>query len=188
VNAALILALGVGITLVGDACHVASGTTAYPYAVTFRIWLSPAWFPALAGAGVLVAALVGRRANLPRQPRGRRHVVVAAIAVLALYALTAVLRGQPSIVSVTLCVSVALGIAAAWDPSPAAFAVAGVAAVVGPLGEIGCVALGAVRYAPGSDGLFGVAPWLPCIYFAAGGVASGLWSSIQRPSTAPRAT
>jgi hypothetical protein len=100
--------------------------------------------------------------------------------VLALYALTAALRGQPTTVSVTLCAAVAVVIWAWWDPSPGAFAIALGAAVAGPLTEIGIVELGAASYTPGSDGLGGVAPWLPCLYFAAGAVASRLWAAIAR--------
>ena len=41
--------------------------------------------------------------------------------------------------------------------------------------------LGAARYAADSDGLLGVAAWLPCLYFAAGAVASGLWAALRGP-------
>ena len=59
--------------------------------------------------------------------------------------------------------------------SPAATA----AAVAGPLAEIVLVSAGAASYAPDSDGLGGVAPWLQGLYFAAGAVASGLWSAVR---------
>ena len=39
------------------------------------------------------------------------------------------------------------------------------------------VELGAASYA--DDSLFGVAPWLPCLYFGAGAVASGLWAAVS---------
>ena len=79
--------------------------------------------------------------------------------------------------SVVLCGSVAVAIWAWWDPSPAAFLVAASAAVLGPLAEIVLVELGAASYA--DDALFGVAPWLPCLYFGAGAVASGLWAALE---------
>ena len=41
------------------------------------------------------------------------------------------------------------------------------------------MAIGAASYADDADGLGGVAPWLPCLYFAAG-VAAGLWAAIAR--------
>jgi hypothetical protein len=37
------------------------------------------------------------------------------------------------------------------------------------------------HYAADTDGLGGVAPWLPSIYFAAGAVATRLWSALQTP-------
>ena len=46
------------------------------------------------------------------------------------------------------------------------------AAAVGPVVEIGIAAAGQFRYVPGSDGLFGVAPWLVPLYFAFGVVAA----------------
>ena len=54
--------------------------------------------------------------------------------------------------------------------------------MLGPLAEIGVVAIGAASYAPDASGLFGVAPWLPCLYFAAGAVASGLWRTLASPA------
>src|SRR5215217_7626587 len=57
------------------------------------------------------------------------------------------------------------------------------AAVAGPLVEIAVVQAGAASYAGGSDGLAGVAPWLPCLYFAAGAVAARLWGAL---ASAPR--
>jgi hypothetical protein len=177
-TAAVVFALGALVALLGDACHVKSGATSYLEHWTPRLLCSPAWFPIIVGLGVLCAAAVGRRAGLPARPRGRREVVMGVSAVLALYALTAVIHMQPAVVSVTVCAAAALLIWASWDPSPAGFALALVAAVVGPLAEIGTVALGAARYSPGTDGLFGVAPWLPCLYFASASVASGLWTPI----------
>jgi hypothetical protein len=110
--------------------------------------------------------------------RTRPDVVIGAGAVLALYALTAALRHQPTTVSVILTGSIALALWAWWDPSPGAFAVAIVAAIAGPLAEIVLVAVNAASYAPDADGLGGVAPWLPCLYFGAGAVTSGLWRAV----------
>ena len=99
---------------------------------------------------------------------------------LALYALTAALRGEPTTVSVVLTAAIAVVIWSWWDPSPRALAVAAAAAVLGPLAEIAIVAAGASSYASDADELGGVAPWLPSIYFAAGAVASGLWAAVER--------
>jgi hypothetical protein len=184
---ATILLLGAAVALAGDACHVASGTTHYKWDVP-AIWRSAFWFPILVAAGVLVLAITGRDLA-PRFPatraRTRVDVLPAAAAVLALYALTAVVHDQPDTVSVVLTGAVAVVLWGVWDPSPGAALGGAVAAVTGPLAEIAIVALGAAAYGPDSDQLAGVAPWLPCLYFAAGAVAFRLWNALQTPGTQP---
>jgi len=170
-----IFALGFAASLAGDACHVTSGTTTYLWPGVPTLWQSGLWFPFLVGGAVLGAARSGLGAALPTRRRTRLDALIGSAAVLALYALTALVRGQPSTVSVVLCGAVAVLIWAWWDPSRGALAVALAAALLGPLAEIGIVLIGAARYAPDASGLFGVAPWLPCLYFGAGAVASGLW-------------
>jgi hypothetical protein len=179
VTAVKILALGFFVGLAGDACHVASGTTRYEWDGVPEIWKSQLWFPFLVAGAVLAAAWLSERAGLPKvHRRGRVDAVRGAALVLAFYALTALLKGEPATVSVILTASLALAIWSWWDPSPGAFAVATAAAVLGPAAEILLVELGAASYA--DDGLAGVAPWLPCLYFAAGSVAAGLWAAIGR--------
>jgi len=181
-TAARIVALGLVVSLAGDATHVASHTTRYLWDGVPTIWKSAIWFPVLVAGGVLALADAGRRLS-PRLPavRTRTHydVLPAAAAVLALYALTAALHGQPRTVSVVLTTAVAVVIWGVWDPSPGAAVGGAVAAIIGPLVEIGVVAIGAAEYTPGSDGLAGVAPWLPALYFAAGAVAFRLWNALE---------
>jgi hypothetical protein len=176
-NGLWVFGLGFAVGLAGDACHVASGTTHYEWSGMPVIWRSAIWFPFLVGAAVLAAAWVSR---VHDPGRSRAQALTGAGAVLALYALTAALRHQPTTVSVVLTAAVAFAIWQWWDPSARAFAVAAGAAVAGPAVEIAIVKLGAASYAADADGLFGVAPWLPCLYFAAGSVASGLWSALGR--------
>ncbi len=180
----LILALGVVVALAGDACHVVSGTTHYEWDGVPTIWKSAIWFPVLVAGGVLALARLGHdlATRLPAvKLRTRVDVIPAAAAVLGLYALTAVLKGQPATVSMILVCSIALVIWGWWDPSPGAALGGALAAVTGPLAEIVIVAIGAASYAPDSDGLAGVAPWLPGLYFAAGAVAFRLWDALERP-------
>jgi hypothetical protein len=182
-----ILALGVAIGLVGDASHVASDTTRYEWEGIPAIWRSAIWFPLLLGAAVLLAAWIGEQwAGRPVRRRGRLDALVAAAALLGLYALTAALSEQPDTVSVTVCAAVALAIWWWWDPSRGALALAAAAAVIGPLVEIAIVELGAASYGESADALVGVAPWLPCLYFAAGAVATRLWAAIERDGAAVR--
>jgi hypothetical protein len=176
-TAAAIAALGFAVGLAGDATHVASGTTSYGWDVP-TIWRSAIWFPFMVSGGVLLGAWLAERSSLPTtRARDRGDVLTAAAAVLALYALTSALRNTPETVSVTLTGAIAVVIWSWWDPSPRALAFALGAAVVGPVVEIATSELGAGSYAEDADGLFGVAPWLPCIYFAAGAVTSGLWAA-----------
>src|SRR3954468_22758206 len=180
-TAAVIAGLGFVIGLAGDACHVASGTTAYEWDALPNIWNSRAWFPFLVAYAVTSGAWLARRLGLPAtHARTRADVILGAGPGLALYALTAALSGAVPTVSVVLVGALAVAIWAWWDPSPGALAVALIAAVVGPLAEIALVALDTAHYAPEVDELGGVAPWLPCLYFAAGAVTSGLWRSVQQ--------
>jgi hypothetical protein len=180
-TAGAIAALGFAVGLAGDACHVASGTTHYEWDGVPAIWRSAIWFPLLVAGAVLGAAWLAERSPLAAaRQRGRADVVAGAAAVLALYAITAALRHQPTTVSVVLTAALAAAIWSWWDPSRGALIVAIGAAVLGPLAEIVIVALGAASYADDVDGLGGVAPWLPCLYFAAGAVAARLWSAIAR--------
>lgn len=177
-----ILALGALVSLAGDASHVAAGVTRYRWEGVPSIWKSAVWFPLLVAGGVLALADAGRRleARFPCvRRRTRADVIPAAAAVLGLYALTAVLKDEPATVSVVLCSAVAVVIWGVWDPSPGAALGGAAAAVAGPLAEMAIVALGASEYTPGSDGLVGVAPWLPSLYFAAGAVAFRLWNVLR---------
>ena len=184
-TAAQILALGVLVGLAGDACHVEAGVTRYEWDGVPVIWRSAIWFPLLLGAGVLALAWTGRRSSLaPARERTRLEVLGGAAAVLALYALTAVLRGSPELVGVVLVTALGVAVWAWWDPSPGAALGGAVAAVAGPLAEIAVVSSGAASYAADSDGLLGVAPTLPGLYFAAGAVAFRMWRALENPQRA----
>lgn len=188
-TAAVIALLGVVVGLAGDACHVASHTTRYEWSGVPTVWRSAIWFPLLLSIAVLAAAWLSERvATPPARRRTRADAALGASVVLALYGLTALLRHQPTTVSVVLTGSIAVALWAWWDPSPGALTVAVGAAALGTLAEIAIVAAGAASYADGVDGLAGVAPWLPCLYFAAGAVASRLWAAIARDGRPPDPT
>lgn len=176
----MVFAIGFVIGLAGDATHVATGTTTYEWDGVPYLWKSQLWFPFLVGGAVLAAAYLAHVAGLPKlRRRTRADAVTGALVVLALYALTATLKGEPATSTVVLTLAIALAIWSWWDPSPQAFAIATIAAALGPAAEILLVELGAATYA--DDGLFGVAPWLPCLYFGAGAVAAGLWHALETP-------
>src|SRR3954452_14230308 len=119
-----IAALGFAVGLAGDACHVASGTTHYEWDGVPTIWKSAIWFPVLVAGAVRGAAWRAERSPLePVKRRGRADVVAGAGAVLALYAITAALKGQPATVSVVLTGAIAAAIWSWWDPSKGALLV-----------------------------------------------------------------
>ena len=178
-TAAAVAGLGFVVGLAGDAGHVASGTTRYEWPGIPTIWNSQVWFPFLVAGAVLAAAWSAERVGVAIvRRRGRADAVTGAALVLALYALTALMRDVPATVSVVLTGALAVAIWSWWNPSAGAFALAAVAAVLGPAVEALIVALDGATYA--DDALAGVAPWLPCLYFAAGSVAAGIWAAIAR--------
>jgi len=179
-TAAAILALALIVGLAGDACHVAAGTTTYEWDGVPTVWRSAIWFPVALAGSVLAAAWLSERAGTPAvRTRTRADAVVGAAVVLALYAVTALLNDTPATVSVVLVGAIAVAVWAWWDPSPGALAVALAASVLGPLAEVAVVSLGASAYGEQVDGLGGVAPWLPWLYFAAGAVAARLWPALR---------
>lgn len=176
-TAAIVAAIGFVVGLAGDAAHVASGTTHYEWDGVPVIWKSQIWFPFLVASAVLAAAWSAHRTGVVAlRRRGRADVITGAALVLALYAVTALVRDEPATVSVVLTAAIAVAIWSWWNPSLGAFAVGAAAAVLGPAAEALIVALDGATYA--DDALAGVAPWLPSLYFAAGAVASGIWNAI----------
>jgi hypothetical protein len=175
----IVFTLGFAVSLAGDACHVASGTTVYDWHGLPTLWRSVLWFPFLVGFAILGAAEAGARTGLPSREHDLRDVVLGVAAVLGLYAYTATLRGQPETVSVIVVGAIGVGIWAWWDPSPGALMTACGAAAAGPVAEMLICAAGASHYAADSNGFGGVAPWLTGLYFAAGAVASGILRPVR---------
>jgi hypothetical protein len=171
-----LLALGAVGALLGDQGHVASGTTNYlsPSKGVPFVWESPLWFPAL--VGLLTASLAELRLRIaaPRRVVGWSDAVAAVAAVLALYAVTALIRHAPLGPGTVLVYALA---ALIWrwlgNDLPSA-ACGAVAAIVGVTSEIVLVAAGVFEYSHEIDRLAGVAPWLPALYFAFGVVVARL--------------
>jgi len=162
--------------LIGDAAHVQTGTTTYLSDAFPFIWESAIWFPLLVGlATVLTGDLRLRLGPVePWQGERLREAATAIASVLAIYAVSALVSDRPEGAGTTLVVMLAVICVARFASGPPALICALAAAVLGPIAEIVLVEVGAARYGIDADGLFGVAVWLPALYFAFGAVVSRL--------------
>jgi hypothetical protein len=173
-QALLLFAIGAAGGLVGDACHVATGTTAYLDDTFPFIWKSQLWFPIAVGLATVSTGEIRLRLG-PSRPGSNPVEAAAAIAsVIALYALTAAMTNEDPLTATVLVWSLAILIAARFGGGMPALACAALAAVLGPLAEVLIVEAELAMYAPSADGLLGVAEWLPALYFAFGIVAARL--------------
>ena len=160
--------------LIGDACHVATGTTTYLDDTFPFIWKSQLWFPVAVGLATVGTGELRLRLGPPRPGRNPVEAVAAIASVIGLYALTAAVADEDPLTATVLVWSLAILIAARFGGGVPALACAVSAAILGPLAEILIVEGGLAMYAPSADGLFGVAEWLPALYFAFGIVAARL--------------
>jgi hypothetical protein len=166
-QAALLFVLGAAASLVGDHSHVATGTTVYfTHAVPF-VWSSPLWFPAM--VGLATVSLAELRLHLPavRTTATVRQGLAGVAAVVGTYVTTALVHPAPPVPGIALITAMALITWCALGDVPSVVCGA-LAAVIGPVVEIALVRSGVFAYTDGSDGLFGVGPWLPPLYFAFG--------------------
>ena len=160
--------------LIGDAGHVQAGTTTYLDDATPFIWESALWFPVLVGLATASLGELRLRLGPPRPGFDVRVGIGAIAAVLALYALTALVYDEPEGPATILIVMSAV-LVACWLAGGRPAIICGLAAAVaGPLAEILIVELDLAEYADSADSLFGVALWLPALYFAFGFVAARL--------------
>lgn len=103
-----------------------------------------------------------------------REALAMIAAVVGLYALTAIVRGEPQPAAVVICWAVAGVIVARWARGPWELACAVLAALFGVTTEIVLAALDTFKYADDVARFAGVASWLPALYLAYGVVAARL--------------
>lgn len=171
---AILFCVGAAGGLIGDAGHVEAGTTTYLDDATPFVWESALWFPILVGLATASLGELRLRLGPPRPGFDPRLGIAAIAAVIALYALTALVYDEPEGPATTLIAMLAILIAAWLGGGGPALACGLVAAVVGPVAEIVIVELDLAEYAAAADSLFGVALWLPALYFAFGYTAARL--------------
>lgn len=171
---ALLFAIGAAGGLVGDAAHVLTGTTTYLDEGVPFIWESALWFPLAVGAATALTADLRLRLGPARADGDLGETVAAIASVLAIYALTALFADEAEGATTILIVMLAALVAVRFGGGRPALICAALAATLGPAAEIAIVEAELAAYAPTSDGLFGVALWLPALYFAFGIVVSRL--------------
>ncbi len=160
--------------LIGDACHVATGTTTYLDETFPFIWNSQLWFPIAVGLATVTTGELRLRLGPPRPGHNPIEAAAAIASVVGLYALTAVVTDEDPLTATVLIWAGAILIAARFGGGMPALVCGVLAAILGPLAEILIVEADLAMYAPSADGLFGVAEWLPALYFAFGIVAARL--------------
>jgi hypothetical protein len=184
----MLFVVGAAGGLIGDQGHVVSGTTRYLATGVPFIWKSALWFPVLVGGATAALGELRLRIARPR-PQGDIKEAVGAIAsIVALYAVTAVVRHSPLVPATALVFALAALVACRFGDGRPAILCGLLAAVVGSAIEMVMVAAGVFEYGQGVDGLGGVAPWLPALYFAFGVVAARLGELLaaRRSDTPPR--
>ena len=169
--AVFLFALGAVAALVGDHSHIVTGTTEYLSDAVPFVWSSPIWFPLLVGAATVSVAELRLHLPAPRTSITARQGLAGVVAVIAIYVVTALVHTAPAVPANVLIYALAvLTWCALGDRYGALCGL--LAAIVGPLVEAVLAGAGLARYAEDSDALFGVAPWLPALYFAFGVVVA----------------
>ena len=169
-DAAVLFVLGAAASLIGDHSHVATGTTEYLSDAVPFVWSSPVWFPLLVALATVSIAEV--RLHMPglRTTVTARQGLAGVAAVVGIYVTTALVHTAPPVPANALIYALAV---ITW----CALAIGGARSAAGrrsrrPGGRGRRRRAGLARYADDSDALFGVAPWLPALYFAFGVVAA----------------
>ncbi len=174
--AAFLFVLGAVAALVGDHSHIVTGTTEYLSDAVPFVWSSPIWFPILVGAATVSLAELRLHLPAPRASVTARQGLAGVAAVIGIYVTTALVHTGPAVPVNVLVYSLAAITWCALGDGYGALCGA-IAGLVGPLVEAVVAGAGLARYADDSDALFGVAPWLPALYFAFG-VAVALLAEI----------
>ncbi len=172
-EALVLFVIGAVVAPFGDHAHVVTGTTRYLTDTGPFIWDVPLWFAATVGVGTVLAAEMRLRLGPPRSTVTARHAVAGIAAVIGIYMLTALLNDAQIEPTTALIVALAAVTGCVLADRPAVLVGLG-AAVLGPAVEALQSAGDLFEYNDNSDGLFGVAPWLPALYFAFGVTASVL--------------
>ncbi|MBB4855101.1 hypothetical protein HNP40_002493 [Mycobacteroides chelonae] len=184
--ATALFVVGAIVAPVGDHAHVVTGTTRYLVDNVPFVWGSPVWFPVLVGLATVGLAELRLHLPAPRTTPTVRQGVAGIAAVIGTYVVTALGVGsQIAPLTALIAALAALVWTALGDWQGALCGV--VIAVVGPAVEIALTKSAVFEYTASRDGLWGVAPWLPPLYFAFGVVAALLGELAYKRRAADRA-
>ena len=160
---------------VGDHFHVVRGVT--EYLTDFGpIWLGccPLWFVLMIAPGMAALSAAHARWRAPDPVRASSAVLLGPLAVLGLYLATSFYPWRDGGSLEALIGVGALALTLTCDRTRTGVIAATLVAIGATAVELALVRLGVFRYLPGSDELFGVAPWLLPLYFGAAIVAGAI--------------
>jgi len=178
-----VLLCGATIAPVGDHYHVATGVTEY-FTDFGPVWLgnSPLWFVVLVSTFMAgLAVLQGLVRPTDKAPSSASVVLLSPLLLLGLYLATSFYPAREGGSLEALMTAAALVTYLALDRTRAGFWIAVVVAVGATGVEIALVRFGVFRYLPQSDELWGVAPWLLPLYFAASIAVGAVGRHMTRP-------
>lgn len=173
-----LFALGAVGGLIGDMCHVTSGTTAYLEDPLPYIWESQLWFPLMVGVGTTALGAVAAGFRSFDVGADAVEIVSMIASVVGLYAVTALIIDLPDAAGVVLVYAIAALVCARFARSRADLLCGALAAGVGVGTEIVLDAAAVFTYGDGVPQILGVASWLPGLYLAYGVVAARLGSAL----------
>lgn len=173
---AFVFCCGATIAPLGDHFHVARGVT--EYLTDFGpLWIgnSPLWFVLLV-ATFMATLAVAQGGLRPRADEGAREapervsdrrIFLSPLMILGLYLATSFYPWRDGGTLEVLITAAAALLYVGVDRTRTGLLIGAVVAIGATATEWTLVELGVFRYLPGSDELFGVAPWLLPLYFAA---------------------
>ncbi|MCB1215287.1 MAG: hypothetical protein KDK66_07405 [Deltaproteobacteria bacterium] len=184
----ILFALGALLAPVGDYFHLLSQTTQYPegaYAFLFFDAI-PWWVPLMFGSASLLMGLSIPASDVflgkVTRPVDTKPLWAWAgvFNFLFFYIVSGYLPGQEGLGAVVILALAGLVLWWALDHTWQGFLLALVSAFLGTITEVTLVYLKVFSYLPPKNTLFGVAKWLPCLYFIAGVTVGNLGRLLRK--------
>lgn len=183
----IIFAVGFILGPIGDYSHVMTQTTAYPGGDGPYFFGLPFWVPFLFGCAALAVGLshpafdkrIGPRQDRPGT-KSIGRVMGGLLIFLGAYCLSGFLPVDKGLHNDLLLALIAIATWAILDWTWQGIVLGTLTAIAGTLTEIILVHLKIFSYLPGRNNLFGVASWLPWLYFTASVTVGNLGRFLSR--------